>query len=162
MHTPMWKWALSSQRPWKMAWKARWSLARWSIRSRIFWRSSILFYQKPSGKPVVILMVLICNCRTEDIKKGFKHLGEKPILDDCMKFCPEYHNADKPEKERLQKIVADCLTHMRNGSLRQVLRLFGILFCLFMMTSSGLGSTVGYGDRSPAFWWSAEPRQVPV
>ena len=39
------------------------------------------------------LCVLILNCRTDDIKKGFKHLGQHPNLAECMKFCPEYHNA---------------------------------------------------------------------
>ena len=62
---------------------------------------------------VVILIVLILNCRTEDIKKGFKHLGQHPNLAECMKFCPEYHNADAVEKARLDKIVADSLEYMR-------------------------------------------------
>ena len=32
---------------------------------------------------------------------------------ECMKFCPEYHNTDAVEKERLDKIVADSLEYMR-------------------------------------------------
>ena len=61
----------------------------------------------------VILIALILNCRTEDIKKGFKHLGQHPNLAECMKFCPEYHNAVGPERARLDKIVADSLECMR-------------------------------------------------
>ena len=61
----------------------------------------------------VILIALILNCRTEDIKKGFKHLGQHPNLAECMKFCPEYHNAVGPERVRLDKIVADSLEYMR-------------------------------------------------
>ena len=61
----------------------------------------------------VILIALILNCRTEDIKKGFKHLGQHPNLAECMKFCPEYHNAVGPERARLDKIVADSLEYMR-------------------------------------------------
>ena len=61
----------------------------------------------------VILIVLILNCRTEDIKEGFKHLGQHPNLAECMKFCPEYHNAVGPERARLDKIVADSLEYMR-------------------------------------------------
>ena len=62
---------------------------------------------------VVVLIALILNCRTDDIKKGFKHLGQHPNLAECMKFCPEYHNADAVEKARLDKIVADSLEYMR-------------------------------------------------
>ena len=62
---------------------------------------------------VVILIVLILNCRTEDIKKGFKHLGQHPNFAECMKFCPDYHQADLVEKARLDKIVADSLEYMR-------------------------------------------------
>ena len=29
---------------------------------------------------IVVLIVLMLNCRTEDIKKGFKHLGQHPNL----------------------------------------------------------------------------------
>ena len=79
---------------------------------------------------VVILIALILNCRTEDIKKGFKHLGQHPNLAECMKFCPE-HQADAVEKARLDKIVADSSTCASMGRLqtRSSMNWFHFLFC---------------------------------
>ena len=36
--------------------------------------------------------------------RGFKHLGTHPNLERYMQFCPDCALADKPEKERLDKM----------------------------------------------------------
>ena len=53
------------------------------------------------------------NSRIEDIKKGFKHLGPKPQLEESMKFCSEYMLGDAIEKKRLEEIVTKCIKTVR-------------------------------------------------
>ena len=53
--------------------------------------------------------------RNEDIKQGFKHLGTSPKLDQCMKHCLEWTEAQNDEKmkEKYQNIVNVCLDYIR-------------------------------------------------